>query len=169
MASTLLTLAEVREHLETDLSDEALERLVDAADYDIIAVAGPHDGARTVELNGNSCELLMPWPVFSIASVEESYHFSDYETVSADDYSLAYNGRVLIHKTGWKPRVKVEYTPQATNAKRVTALLQLVALLIEYSPFSNQSDGVYSQSRLTYASERNRMLNSVRQQYGGVM
>ena len=49
----LLTVTEVREVVNTDLTDDALERLIAEAEGDIGAIAGDHSAAaRTVDVDG---------------------------------------------------------------------------------------------------------------------
>lgn len=168
MASTLATLTQIREHVETDLSDAALEHLVDAADTAILQIAGPHDGERTVELNGGFQDLLLPSPAASISAVSEGSYFEILEavTVTATEYVVLYGGRVLRRDGTWQPRVSVTYTPVSTNAIRFDALIQLVKLGVEYTPLQIFSDGIYSQTARDYRAERNRILSMVQPKYG---
>lgn len=165
MASSLATLAEVRTHVESDLSDEALERLVDSADADIVKSAGAHDGERTVDINGGYQDLLLPAPANTIASVSESEYFGDAETVASSEYTTLYGGRVLRKDGIWKSKVSVTYTPVSTNAKRKEVLMQLVALAADYTPALFHADGAYSQTSRDYAKEKRRLLTGVQYSY----
>ena len=71
MASALISGDDIREHVEADLSDSALERLVDAADGDILRTHGPHDGERAVTLRSTtpSQYLWLPRPAASLGFV----------------------------------------------------------------------------------------------------
>ena len=89
MASDLLTVAEVKEHVETGLSDTALGRLIDAQDSYIRRMVGPHDPATTMvyETDRNLDEVTigaireratatlqriwLPRPAASISTVED--------------------------------------------------------------------------------------------------
>ena len=102
MTSSLATLDQIREHVETGLPDAALNRIVAAADADIQKAAGPHDGERSVEVNGGCQDIFLPSPATSIASVTEgSYFDAALETVDANDYVSLYGGRVLRRNGTW--------------------------------------------------------------------
>ena len=172
MASTLITVGQLREHVETDLSDEALERLIDSADAEIIRAYGPHDGERTVTLypvlRQSPYLLTLPSPAANVSLITEGTD----DTVSAD-YTVEYNGRVLLKsKSRWLPPVDVTYTPVADNPRRIMALIDLVKLEVQYSGLASERVGSYqSNSALsdgnTMLVERNRILSRLRQNYAG--
>ena len=130
MASTLITVGQLREHIETDLSYKALERLVDSADAEIIRAYGPHDGERTVTLylvlHQSPYLLTLPSPAANVSLITEG---SDDTVVEEKDYIVEYNGRVLLKsKFRWLPPVDVTYTPVADNPRRIAVLIDLVKL-----------------------------------------
>lgn len=71
--AALLTPADVREHVETDLLDPALQRLIDDADTAIVARFGAHaaDGAVVEEHAGNYPLIFPRRPAASITAIAE--------------------------------------------------------------------------------------------------
>ena len=76
MASTLISNADVVEHLETDLdaTDPALETLINSADAAIKSLYGPHvDGERTVRMSSTRThKIFLPYPpADTVAEIQE--------------------------------------------------------------------------------------------------
>lgn len=174
MASTLITLAELRQYLSTELSDAALERLVDAIDAEIIRVYGPHDGERTEQVPGLSHRVWLSRPAASVAAVSEyGSHQAPSEaiTVPTDRYQLENGGRTLW-RTGsaFLAKVLVTYTPVAENPRRTQALIELVKLeTASNTGLVSQTVGQYSETYQLGATgdDRSRILAGLRQPYAG--
>src|SRR4051812_3591782 len=81
---TLLTVDQFREHVETSLVDDAIQRLLDDAEAEIIRYAGAL-GSRTELVDGGSGRLVLTRPVGSITSVTETFGTTD-TILAADDY-----------------------------------------------------------------------------------
>ena len=143
MASDLLTVAEVKEHVTTGLSDAALERLIDAQDSYIRQKLGQHDPATTmvyeVDLDPGYQSIWLPRPAVSIATLEKRRRLDSAWTVQdAETYYLSDEGRSVqttrsLWTWGWgwgnrfEMRVRVTYTPVPENAERTQALIRLGA------------------------------------------
>ena len=169
MASTLITVGQLMEHIETDLSDEALTRLLESADAEIIRAYGPHDGERTVTfylvLRQSPYLLTLPSPAASVSLITEG---ADDTVVDSDDYTVEYNGRaVLKSKSRWLPPVDVTYTPIADNPRRIAVLIDLVKLEIQYRGLNTERVGSYSVTYMDHDKERQRILTRLRQNYAG--
>ena len=160
MASTLITVGQLREHVETDLSDEALTRLLESADAEIIRAYGPHDGERTITLylvlHQSPYLLTIPSPAANVSLITEG---ADDTVVEEEDYIVEYNGRVLLKsKFRWLPPVDVTYTPVADNPRRIVVLIDLVKLELEYRGLNTERVGSYSVTYMDHDKERQRIL-----------
>lgn len=146
----LLTTAQVREHVETDLGDDALGRVVDAADAEIIRRLGALASATAV-LPGGGRFLLLPRKASAIGSVTERYAAvgtapANYALV-ASDYNLYSDGLRLERlvnganpSSAWNGAVTVVFTPADTEAERIMLLINLVKLEVAY--LGRSSEGV---------------------------
>lgn len=131
----ILTVEELREHVETPLGDDALQRLLDAAEEAIIARAGA-PGARTVVFGGGFRFLSLPRPASAITSIVESSGDTS-RTLVADDYELRPDGYLIERlntgtypRTYWWSTVEVTYTPVDDTATREEVQIGLVELAV---------------------------------------
>ena len=162
MASELLSVAEIKEHVTTGLSDEALGRLIDAQDSYIRRMVGPHDPTTTMvyETDGGGGHyrdytsgpgqdrIWLPRPAASIATVEDRYLFDSGWTVrDASEYYLSDGGRSVSlnqHFREWfRELVRVTFTPFPENAERVQALIDLVRLETQDTGLAMERDDTY--------------------------
>ena len=176
MASTLITVGQLMEHVETDLSDEALTRLLESADAEIIRAFGPHDGEQSALVAGRGYRIWLPRPADSISEIVEWGGWEtpgDADPVSADKYHLEHGGRTIWRTdTPFMTNVQVTYTPVADNPRRIAVLIDLVKLEVQFSGLASERVGSYqSNSALsdgnTMLVERNRILSRLRQNYAG--
>jgi hypothetical protein len=141
---TLLTPDDIREFEPApELSDDALQLLLDAAEAEIVRYAGASDSA--VEwLVGGRREIVLSKPATAIASVAEHIGGPSAPiTLAADDYTSDPTG-YLLYRLGtgthprwrWWGRVAVTYTPTADLAIRKGVELDLVRLMVSYRPGS---------------------------------
>lgn len=163
----LLTVGELREHLETDLPDEALLRIVTAEEAEIIRRYGAHATAAET-LPGNGEWLILERTATSITTVTEID--ADVTTVlAANDYRLCQGRQMERLHTGanprsfWAPLVTVAYVPVDMTAQRKLALVQLATLAAKYTAMKSESvgGGDYSGTSLDYTIERERLLRSL--------
>jgi hypothetical protein len=139
----LLTTAEIREHIETDLTDAALQRVMDAEEQQITYYCGEHTSQTDRFVNRHDNKVIYPnRRVDSINKVTEYvYPEPDFNGVpsetelSANDYELVANGRRIDRlpqgdngRTYWGDIVVVEYTPYDDQKRRKVALIDLVKL-----------------------------------------
>ena len=158
MASDLLTVAEVKEHVTTGLSDTALGRLIDSGDAYIRRMVGSHDPATTMvyedDIGPGSRSIWLPRPAVSIATLEYRRLLDSAWTVrDAKTYYLSDEGRsVTVIRRGWdwgrydqfQARVRVTYTPVSENAERTQALIDLVRLETQDTGLKSERDDTFS-------------------------
>ena len=171
MASTLITVGQLMEHVETDLSESALERLIDSADAEIIRAFGPHDGEQSALVAGRGYRIWLPRPADSISEIVEWGGWEtpgDADPVSADKYHLEHGGRTIWRTDApFMTNVQITYTPIADNPRRIMALIDLVKVELEYSSLESEQVGSYQVATRERAAERSAILESLRQNYGG--
>jgi len=124
----LLTVAQLRQHVESDLSDDALQRLLDAAEAEIDAKLGAV-GSQVQTLRGERV-LHLARKASTITTVVEA----DVD-LDAEDYELLGGGyRLRRLTTGpnpssrWQGCVTVTYAPVDTTAQRKILQARLVQL-----------------------------------------
>lgn len=158
----LLTVTQVRTHIETDVPDDALGRIVDGADAEIIRRLGPLASQVDV-LQGGRLDLHLSRKAASITSAVERYaafgiSTADYLLV-ASDYSLRSDGRRLERlatgtnpSSAWNGIVTVTYVPADTGnqAERILLLTNLVKLELAFCGKAQESVGDVSAQALEY-------------------
>ena len=161
----LLTQAELKQHVETDLDQAALQRLMDDAEAEIIKRFGAHGDKTSTQiiedLEGRAASIFPYRPETTIVSVTE-YEIDGTETVLAlNDYRIWHGGREISRRIDgtnprgvWAPRVRIIYldATELPNRKRVQA--DLVRLAIEYRALKSESSGDLDQSYADYEAER---------------
>jgi len=165
--AALLTLAQIREHVETDLSNDALQRLIDSEDAEIVQRYGALS-TQTETLRGGSERLFLSRLVSSITSISEEVGETT-TTLAADDYEIWWNQELDRQADGthgrstWGERVTVVYVPQTMTAQRTAVLTQLVQLAVRYNGVEQESvgSGDYSATSADYQRERERLLRKL--------
>ena len=163
MASSLLTLEQVRSIVETDLSDAALEIIVDAADADILSLYGPHSGPISEIVQGGALRLFPRQTIETLTSVSEwGYGKAESEAVSvgSDAYQVRFEGRgVECLQRYWAYNVKLTYTPVDQRAERRAVLVDMVKVDVVYEGLRSSRTGDSSLQHVDHESERNGILN----------
>jgi len=154
---TLLTVSELREHVQTSLVDDALERLLDDAEASIVKHAG--DLADVTEfVDGGGPTLVLRRRADSITSVVESFGVGDV-TLATNDWRA--RGAYVLERlrTGTNPRsswrgpVQVVYEPEDDTATRKIVQLDLIKLEIANNPgLAAETVGSWTQQYLTNSS-----------------
>ncbi len=166
---SLVTVDQIREHIETDVTDAGVQRYIDEADFEIVTRYGAHTGTVIEYFTPGAGDAMIftTRPVGAVSMIVETTRgvTGDEElTISANDYIV--DGRRQIRRIGggdnpgtyWAPRVKVVYTPVADTAKRVGVLIDLVRLACRYDAASSTKLGDVSINHVDYALERERLL-----------
>lgn len=177
----LITVNQLMEHVESDLSDDALQRILDSEDAEITKRTGVHTGTVTETFAGGDLLLFVGRPISAITSVTEyvgGYLSGEVETVlAADDYRIWGSGRYIQRLSSgtnsrvlWGERVQVIYTPRIETAERVLVLINLCKLAIRYSGVKSERIGDFSENVFgqAYSEERERLLKQL-EPSGGVL
>lgn len=161
----LLTVANVREHIETDLGDPPLQRLLDDADAEIVKRYGPHVGPVTEIIDGGREGLIfLSRPVVSITSVTEQNALTS-TVLAANDWRGWYGNRALERLNsgpngaeGWGSRITIVYTPADEQAERKRVTLDMVRIAIRYEAVQSETIGDHAETSLDYGQARNEAL-----------
>lgn len=128
----MLTVDQLREHVTSSLSDDALQLRLDAAYEAIDAYAGS-DGPVTELVDGGHRYITLSRPADEITSIVEDYSSDTPDTMAADDYLVHPGGYVIERLSGgtlsrhtWHHRVFVTYHPVGTDATRDLVAIDLV-------------------------------------------
>ena len=160
----ILAIADVREHVETDLGADALQRLIDNADQEIIDRLGEL-ASHTEVLQGDGLATLpLARKASAITSVVEKIFDTDY-ALGATDYELLDDGYTLKRLQGsdepalaWRGVQTVVYVPAGGAAgelaMRKKLLVDLVKLDVEYDAKQSDSIGDTSRTSLDHGKER---------------
>ena len=176
---SLLTTAQIRELIPTDLSDAALVLLMDDAEAEIELRCGKTgENAQTETHRGEGSWLYLKRGVESesdIDSIEETTRqpsvigTATVDVLAGNDWSLWYNGTALFREPngdhprtrGWGDVVVVTYTPaggEAENSRRKRALVDLVRLSMPDPSKASENSGNYSVTHRDIERERARIL-----------
>ena len=169
----ILTVDEIREHVETDLPDTAMSRLLDNADQEIIDRLGAL-ATHTEVVHGNGLYVLsLARRAASITSVAEKIEDTDY-VLATSDYELLGDGYTLrrVQGTGypalyWRGIITIVYVPIGGVAGELAArkklLTDLIRLDTTYSAMQSSDIGDVRHTSLDHGKERDslfaRMLN----------
>ena len=137
--TALITPNQAREHIDTDLGDASLQRIINAADAEITRRYGEHLTANEVfPLGIGRDQLYSDRRITSITSVTEAWPGTDQEIVlvATDDYVL--QGKRTIRRVSggspggifFAPIVKVVYIPFDDTARRTMVTVELVRLAV---------------------------------------
>lgn len=172
----LLTATEIREHVDTDLGDTALDRLLADADAEIVRRYGAHTAnqVETFTPPPGSTTIMLDRPVSAVVSVVETEEDESDTTLAASDYELQ-SERTLRRKgdgtnpaSTWAPIVVVTYTPDSDNARRIGVTIDLVKLAVQYQAAQSVSVGDVSISHVDHARERETILRRLAPSIMGV-
>ena len=163
---SLLTVAQARALVETSVSDEELQCLIDREEEAVAARLGPHyDGAAITETHrpaGGSVYLRRA--VESVTSVSERASLSDdAETLDTDEYYVHLEeGRLERLAGSWGAEVTVQYTPEDDSTQRRQALIELVRLALRRTAMQRENvAGEWSYQAPDWNEERARLLRSL--------
>jgi hypothetical protein len=165
----LLTVAQLREHVETSLPDTALDRILAACEQAIATWAGPlevdEDGvvadvSERLWAPGRTLLRLHQLPV-AVTSVTDVVNGT--ETV-LDPSAYRLEGRLLRRLGGtFGEWTTVVYTPTDDSATRRAVLVQLCQLELNVQPgMASQGAGGWSESYRTYLRQRDELLRAIR-------
>lgn len=163
-----VTPAGIREHIETDLGDVALQRLIDDAERDIESRHGVFSGrVDTLFANRHVRRIYPQRSVVTVTEIVEVIGETE-TTLAVDDYRVLMNGRIIERRNDgtnprwtWGDRVEVTYdaVDETVRIDRVT--IDLVKLAIAYSGYASQQGPEVGERVLDYRAEREKLLGSL--------
>ena len=169
----MLSIAEIRELIESDasdISDVALQVFIDEAIADLTREIGDEgDDERTEILDG--CSLFSIYAsrrIASIDSIQERDYGEGYETVDPIDYD--FRGRRIRRISGrWEALVSVTYTPVAEIPQRNALVSRLVAVAAQFSPHSSSNTGGITKSTREHTEQKELILADARGIRGAIL
>lgn len=140
---SLLSTAELRDLVQTNLSDTQLQRIIDREENALVRKLGAHgDGvtAVTEQVVGRGAHLFLRRPAVSITSV------TDMSLIASTDYTLSVDLGSIYRLSGeWGRAVTVVYVPVDDRDERKAVLIELCRLAIERTAMKSESvAGEYS-------------------------
>lgn len=172
----IISAPKIREHLETDLGDAALSRLIEDAEAEINERYGPI-GLRTLMVRGGNRLIFLPGPAeeTDIVITETLDGEDTVLTPIADptpedgDFRFWYGGRMIERlDTGahpgayWGERVLIDYMPRDDSMRRQRVVVDLVKLALAFSGRQQETIGDLSMMSLTdYTKQRERLIASL--------
>ena len=169
----LLTVDDLRAHVTSALTDDALQLLLDAAEQAITQVAGA-PGEATQIIDGGTTWLFLRSPAAAITEIAEKVN-TTITTLADDDYRLGSDLLSLRRlsdgthpQTYWQGRVTIVSTPVDDIAFRSSVQIQLVRLFLDHHPgvqletIGDWTEQFQSNSAWNYALERDSILSTLR-------
>jgi len=144
---SLVSPAEARALINTSLSDENLQTIIDRVEAQITEKIGePQNDGHTIEvskvLRGEGSNLFMPTEIYTVTRIVE-----DDVLLDADEYQTWHGGVIerLPAGTYWGNRCEVDYKPTDDRLKRAQVIVDLVRLTLERTALKAESvAGEYS-------------------------
>jgi hypothetical protein len=165
-----LTPDEFREHVTTSLGDDALQRLLDAAEEAIIGVIGT-GGSATEDFEVHGERLMLSHRASTITSVtERTDPWATGTALAANDYGLSSSGWTLRRLSSgtnpgyyWAYRTTVVYEPVSDAAERRRVQMELVRLELAFTPgLVSQTIGGWAETYSgDYSAQRQAILGSL--------
>lgn len=164
---SLLTVAELRDLVNTGLVDAKLQVIIDREEAEVIAQYGAHyvNGATTIAetVSGGNGSLFLKRRIGTISAIAESTSLGGTAiTLTASQYFVwAGEGRIsrLPEGAAWGRSVVVTYVPADDTALRKQVLIELVRLALEQTAMRSENvAGEYSYQAPIWNEERKRLL-----------
>lgn len=160
----LMTIAQVREHYNTDAADDAIQRFLDAEEAAITKLLGSVVSV-TENLIYPPKNLVLKQEVVSITSVTE-----DTILLTSDEYELDDNNRVIYRKgwiydrsyIPWGDNVTIIYVPYDDTAERIRVLSYLMGINLAQNGYRIERNTELLQEPLDYQRERVKALRSLK-------
>ena len=166
---TLLTVEDLEEHVETDLPEDAIARLIEATTKDITDRYGANtDVEATVDVRGGNRRLYIPYPpaerIIEIKEYRPGYNQlpRDAKVVDPNVYQMISEGSVMRVGHSFAERVIIRYMPINDMGQRRHMAIDLVRLAIVYEAekISGVGEGGFgiNTEHVDYQKERNAIL-----------
>lgn len=166
---SLISIAELKQHVETDLDDDAIQRLIDDAEDEIDERHGGLESQTDVINNAElSTCLFLSRKVVSITSVTEEFISGgdvDSTVLDSTDYRVRSNNRQVDRlsdgvnpRSTWANSVIFVYVPKDETNRRVRVTIDLVRLAIQYTASKAERTGDFSMTSVEYEKERSQLI-----------
>ena len=166
---SILTIAQLREHVETDLTEAALLRVLTAAESEVNAKIGlPLIQAEVINDIGLCNILFLRRRASTITTVVEEVATGlgiyDITTLAIDDYKLLTDiqlerlGNGSNPRSRWGDRVSLVYVPKDYNDRRIEVVISLVKLSLQYSGVEHEKVGDWEATMTKYNIKRKEAL-----------
>lgn len=163
-----MDVAELRDHIETDLPDPALQRILDAEQEAVDRVSSPSVVTDRFDCLG-TLRLVLTRQAASISRIGWRRRLDEEEIeLAEDDYRFEAPFELFRLPGGtnpaprWVGRISVDYLPEADSEDRDRVLIALVRLSLAYEGLTATKVGDESISHLDYSAEREKLLGSLR-------
>ena len=169
--ATLLDTSDLRENIETDLIDAALQRLNEAAELLVIQRGGPlSSDTKTYIINssdypdGRDKFITLSRPPGSISSISEQIFSSDPVILDATDYDIIGSNLERLNdgtnpRSCWGHKVIIIYVPEDNEAIRKGVIIDLVKAAVAYQGVSEEKAGDFSMKAPAFRAEREAILS----------
>lgn len=160
--TTLVTVEQVRQRVQTSLTDVAVQDIIANEESELIRRYGAHgDGSITVteSCEPTSCNVFLRRPIAALTSITEYQSVSGSGSVlTSTQYRLwGDQGRIerLPRGTGWGELVEVVYSPVDDRDRRRRVIIELARLAIEQVAMQAESvAGEYSYTAGDFEAKR---------------
>lgn len=163
----LLSVAELRDHVNSGLSDARLDVIITREEAEVIDQYGAHyvDGSTTITetISGGTCNIFLKRRLGTISSItERSTLGGTATTLTTSQYFVWPNeGRItrLSEGTAWGRQVTVIYVPADDRPLRKQVLIELVRLALEQTAVASENiAGEYSMTAPDWETQRKRLM-----------
>lgn len=168
--ANLLTVDELREHIETGLNADALGRLNDDADLAVIRSVGPLAVDSQVFAiapcdypDGRDKVVTLTRELGTVTEITEQIFDNTPDVLAADDYVV--DGSQLTRldtgtnpRSYWGHRVTVTIAPLDTTATRKIAIVDLVKLEVQFQGLADETAGDYRMTAPEYLEAKKQVL-----------
>jgi hypothetical protein len=152
----LLTAAELRDLVQTDLADDRLQAIINREEAALVRKLGPHaDGVTAVTelIPAGEPLLFLKRPAVSVTSISEGG-----VAVAATSYTIWATGQVERLGSRWAGWVSVTYVPEDDRDARKQVLIELCRLTLEQTAMRSESvAGEYSYQAPDWEAARARL------------
>jgi hypothetical protein len=165
---SLVTVEEVRALIETALSDEDLEAIIEREEAVMVKRIGANydpDTPLVETVEGRGKYLFLERPITSITTITEARCLGDEMTeLATDEFHIWHEQGKLIRLprwTCWGEVVTVTYQPKDDNETRKALLIDLLRLTLERTGLKSESvAGEYSYTAPDWDTSRDRLLSA---------
>jgi len=165
-----VTIADLGARVETDLDDDILQRILDAAEKSVERAAGNATSEVETHLAHGAQFLALSRRSTAFTSISERRrHSSDAVTLSSNDYRKVGDYKLIRLADGdnaagfWGAEVVVTYTPEVDTNVRDRVTLDLCQVDIEFRAYDREKSADWEGSQKDWKARRRELLNHIRE------